>query len=273
VPIIFCADAPFGVMENFYPRFSNLSPRYHRCGFEQEREAHARCAAAIYPSQWAADAAIKLHGAAPERTHVIPFGANVEGPPASAIDSMLKARGFASIRVLFMGRDWLRKGGALAVEACRLAREAGRNVILHVVGVPSTCVPNDPCIVHHGLLDKRERRHREKLQHLLSTCHVFFTPSRAEAYGMSFCEAAAWALPSLTTAVGGIPSIVKNDETGWALSPETDAAAYADKLLEMTDNPDRYHRMAWCARRDYEERLNWAAFTDRLWRILDEVCA
>jgi hypothetical protein len=54
-PIFFCADAPFGVMVDFYNWFTNLSSRYRACGFEQEAEAHARCAAAIYPSQWAAD--------------------------------------------------------------------------------------------------------------------------------------------------------------------------------------------------------------------------
>ena len=153
-----------------------------------------------------------------------------------------------------------RKGGNLVVEACRLAREAGREVILHVVGVGAEVVPTDSFIVVHGVLDKRNAAHRATLQHLLSICHVFFTPSRAEAYGMSFCEASAWAMPSLTTAVGGIPSIIEDGSTGWTLPPEADATAYAEKLLEMTSPADQYRAMAWRARRDYEARLNWPAF-------------
>jgi glycosyltransferase involved in cell wall biosynthesis len=270
IPMVFCADAPFGAMVDFYPYLSNITPLYRKHAFEQEANAHARCAAAIYPSRWAADAAIKFHGAAPEKTHVIPFGANVDAPPASVIDSMLRARGSSPLNVLFSGRDWARKGGNLAVEACRLAREAGREVILHMVGVRAE-VPTDSFIVVHGVLDKRRAAHRATLKHLLSTCHVFFTPSRAEAYGMSFCEASAWAMPSLTTAVGGIPSIIDNGNTGWTLLPEADASAYAGKLLEMTSSADQYRAMAWRARRDYDARLNWPAFIGRLWPILQEV--
>jgi glycosyltransferase involved in cell wall biosynthesis len=264
-PIVFCADAPFGAMVDFYPYFSNPARSYRKAGFKQEAEAHARCAAAIYPSRWAADTAIKLHGAAPERTHVIPFGANVAAPPTDAIDHMLDARGSGLLHVLFIGRDWVRKGGALTVEACRLARKAGLGVILHVVGVGAEVVHDDPFIVTHGLLDMRQDTQRKMLQHLLSTCHVFFTPSRAEA--------SAWAMPSLTTAVGGIPTIIEDGVTGWTLPPEAGAAAYAEKLLEMTADRELYRAMAWRARRDYEARLNWSVFTDRLCRIFDEVCA
>jgi glycosyltransferase involved in cell wall biosynthesis len=269
--MVFCADAPFGAMVDFYPYCSNITPLYRKHAFEQEANAHARCAAAIYPSRWAADAAIKFHGAAPERTHVIPFGANVDAPPTSAIDSMLRARRLSPLNVLFSGREWVRKGGNLAVEACRLAREAGREVILHVVGVEAEVAPTDSFIVVHGVLDKRRAAHRATLQRLLSNCHVFFTPSRAEAYGMSFCEAAAWAMPSLTTAVGGIPSIIEDGRTGWALPPEADATTYAGKLLEMTSHADQYRAMAWRARRDYETRLNWPAFIAALWPILQAV--
>jgi glycosyltransferase involved in cell wall biosynthesis len=270
IPTVFCADAPFGALVDFYPYWSNITPLYRKHAFEQEANAHARCAAAIYPSRWAAEAAIKFHGAAPEKTHVIPFGANVDAPPASVIDSMLRARGSSPLNVLFSGRDWARKGGNLAVEACRRVREAGREVILHMVGVRAEA-PTDSFIVGHGVLDKRHAAHRATLKHLLSICHVFFTPSRAEAYGMSFCEASAWAMPSLTTAVGGIPSIIENGNTGWTLPPEADANAYAGKLLEMTSSVDQYRAMAWRARRDYEARLNWPAFIDRLWPILQTV--
>jgi glycosyltransferase involved in cell wall biosynthesis len=272
-PIVFCADAPFGAMIDFYHYYSNVAPLYRKRGFQQEAEAHRRCAAAIYPSRWAADIAIKLHGAAPERTHVIPFGANVDAPPTEGIDRMLDARGSTPLRVLFIGRDFARKGGPLTVEACRLARKAGREVILHVVGVRAEVVPADPFIVTHGVLDMRQDAQRTTLQKLLSTCHVLFTPSRAEAYGLCFCEASAFAMPSLTTKVGGIPTIIEDGVTGWTLSLEADAAAFAEKLLEMSADPERYRAMAWRARRDYEARLNWTVFTDRLWRILEEVWA
>ena len=92
-------------------------------------------------------------------------------------------------------------------------------------------------------------------------------------YGLARNAASAWAMPSLTTAVGGIPSIIENGSTGWTLPPEADAIAYAEKLLEMTSSADQYRAMAWRARRDYDARLNWPAFIDRLWPILQDVSA
>jgi glycosyltransferase involved in cell wall biosynthesis len=272
IPIVFCADAPFGALVDFYEGYSSIADRYRRCGFRQEADAHARCAAAIYPSRWAADIAMKLHGAAPARTHVIPFGANIRAASLADIDEILDARTAAPIRVLFIGREWARKGGDLTVEACRQARRAGLDLFLHVVGVGQDIVPAEPWIVAHGVLRKGDAAERATLERLLFTCHVFFVPSRAEAYGMAFCEAAAWAMPSLTTAVGGIGAIVRDGVTGWTLAPDAAPSTFAEKLIEMTSDRDRYRAMAWQARREYESRLNWPAFADRLVQVFEAVC-
>jgi predicted amidohydrolase YtcJ len=74
-------------------------------------------------------------------------------------------------------------------------------------------------------------------------------------------------------AADGPAMVLQDGVTGWTLAPEADAAAYAQKLSEMTADPERYRAMAWRAHQDYEARLNWSVFSDRLWRILEEVSA
>jgi glycosyltransferase involved in cell wall biosynthesis len=60
----------------------------------------------------------------------------------------------------------------------------------------------------HGRLDKRNSAQRRRLEDLLRHAHVLLVPSRAESCGTVFAEAAAFGVPSLTTAVGGIPTAV-----------------------------------------------------------------
>lgn len=271
VPFAFCADAPFGALKGFYEDFDKLDARFERQGFESEARAHANCAAAIYPSRWAAEAAIKHHGADPARTHVIPFGANVEGPDPVDVEAIVDARGARPVKVLFVGRDWERKRGGLVLEACRIARDAGLALELHLVGVNDTPEPLPAWASLHGLLDKRKPEERVRLEGLFRDCHVFFTPSQAEAYGMAFCEAAAWATPSLTTAVGGITTIVEDGVTGRTLAPGAAARAYAEALVELVGDPGRYRETALRARADYEARLNWPAFVGSLLRVLASI--
>ena len=55
------------------------------------------------------------------------------------------------------------------------------------------------------------------------------------------------------------------------LAPDAAPSTFAEKLIEMTSDRDRYRTMAWQARREYELRLNWPAFTDRLIQVFEAV--
>jgi phosphatidylinositol alpha-1,6-mannosyltransferase len=59
---------------------------------------------------------------------------------------------------------------------------------------------------------------------------------RVEGFGLVYLEAAAGGLPSVATAIGGVPDAVLADETGLLVSPSTeDIAAAITTLAEDTD--------------------------------------
>ena len=59
---------------------------------------------------------------------------------------------------------------------------------------------------------------------------------RVEGFGLVYLEAAAGGLPSVATAIGGVPDAVLADETGLLISPSTDdIAAAITTLAEDTD--------------------------------------
>ena len=56
--------------------------------------------------------------------------------------------------------------------------------------------------------------YRDDVQELLGLCDIFLLPSLSEGFAVSLIEAMAMKKPVITTAVGGIPEIVKDQETG-----------------------------------------------------------
>lgn len=270
-PVVFCADAPFGAMRGFYDDFANMLPRYEKLGMQADDRALAHCAAAIYPSQWAADEAIAHHGADPSKVHVMPFGANIEDPGTHAVSAMIDKRMQSDVcRILFVGRDWARKGGDLVLDAAKLLRRDGIQVEIDFMGI--TQPPVDlPDWARCWLADRNQPDHARARLKAFEDATLVFTPSRAEAFGMTFCEAACYGLPSVSTDVGGIGGIVVDGETG-ALEPvDAPAERYALRIGEIVSKHDGYLNTSLAARKRYEERLNWDAFSDGLARILCDV--
>jgi glycosyltransferase involved in cell wall biosynthesis len=246
-----------------YASFSNGSRRFLAAGYRQEQLSLANATAAIYSSRWAVDSAIRYHSADPAKLHVIPFAANVEPPDSTAVERAIALRGRHPPRILFVGREWPRKGGGIVLETVRLLRAGGLAVELDLVGPPALPVPIPPYVRHHGPLSHKEPAERARLRELFLGATLLFVPSRAEAYGMIFCEAAAFGLPAVTTAVGGIPEVVLDGETGVVLPLEAGPEAYAAVITALVADHSRYSAMSRRAREEYAARLNWDAFGAR----------
>jgi hypothetical protein len=96
----------------------------------------------------------------------------------------------------------------------------------------------------------------------------------SENEGMPVClmEAGACGLPSVATAVGGIPELVVHGETG-LLSPPDDAPAFADALHELLQNPERAAPMGRAARERVKAKFSLGKQVDDLLAVWTEVLA
>lgn len=63
---------------------------------------------------------------------------------------------------------------------------------------------------------------RKEIPKLLKSSNIFVLPSRREAFGLVNLEAMITPLPVIASKVGGIPEIVKDDETGILVTPENE---------------------------------------------------
>ncbi len=271
VPKVFCADATFANVVEAYDEFRNCAADYVDKAHAQEARALATCAAAIYPSHFAARSAVEDYGADPNKVHVLPFGANIDIPSLRTVERIIAARTLDPLRILFVGIDWMRKGGDVVLAACEIARRQGVHLTLDLVGPES--IPQDlPVFARsHGRLLKSDPAQRARFEALLAESDLLFMPSRVENYGIVFCEAAAYGIPSLTSAIGGIPTAVRDGVSGYVLPPESAPEAYAAVLQSCAQDPERHIALSRSARRFHDEELAWDRFGENLMAILGSV--
>lgn len=272
-PIALWTDGLYSSLVGFYPGFSSHSATSIEQGNLITQACLSRCSLAIFSSDWAARAALEIYGANTEKVKIIPFGANLSSPPSlSDIREMLKARSPHTVKLLFLGKNWDRKGGDIVFNVAKALHAQGQKVELNFVG----CLPPSgvevPHYIHcHGFVSKRTHEGEKKIMQLLRESHFLFVPSRAEAFGIVFCEANAFGLPCLTSSVGGIPTIVKNHLNGMTFSLDTPVSVYAEYIMQLMQNYSQYEEMALNAFHEFETRLNWGVATARVKKLLSEL--
>lgn len=273
-PKVFYTDATFANMLGFYDSFTNLCRESIANGHDLERRALLSSALSIYSSQWAADSAIRDYGADPGRVHVIPFGSNIKNSPGLAdVRDIISQRKGDEIHLLFLAVDWKRKGGDIAFETATTLNRMKVKTFLHVVGIRAIPLAEKPdYLVDHGYVSKRTEEGLGRLKELMAKCHFMFVPSRADCTPIVFGEANAYAMPVITTNVGGIPSMIREDVNGSMFDLESEAEKYAHRILELWADRRRYEDLCLSSYHEYETRLNWKTAGSSLQRLLETVC-
>lgn len=127
---------------------------------------------------------------------------------------------------------------------------------------------------------------RPDVVQLLSHARVFVCPSVYEPFGIVNLEAMACGVPVVASAVGGIPEIVVEGQTGTLVrfdgdgtpkneprDPEAFARDLARALNELGTEPERARRFGEAGRARVVERFSWNAIAERtaaLYRTLLE---
>jgi len=80
---------------------------------------------------------------------------------------------------------------------------------------------------------------QEGLVEILSSSDLFLIPSQSESFGLAALEAMACGLPVVSSSVGGLPELVKHNETGF-IAEIGDVDRMAKYALELLGNEKKY---------------------------------
>jgi len=90
---------------------------------------------------------------------------------------------------------------------------------------------------------------------LLAGADLFLLPSSSESFGLSALEALACGVPVIGTTAGGLPEVVRQNETG-VLCEVGDIDAMSEAAVSILRDKDRWNSMSTLAAADARERFS-----------------
>lgn len=266
LPVIYINDRCIAGAIGYHAVLKQLWSFSFRQSIETDRLAVINSRLTLYSSHWAANAATLHHKVSDDKVKVLPFGANLDKDPDEPEEIFFPP---LRLKLLFVGVSWKDKGGPIALQTLEHLLAAGIDAELVICG----CLPpiQHPNMRVLGFLNKNIPEQFSILLQEFRTSHFFILPTLYEAYGLVFCEAAAYGLPALAPETGGIPTIIQHNKTGFLLPPGSNGTAYAKPILELLQQPHLWQAMRKAARKRYAETLNWKSWTNEFQGLVDSI--
>lgn len=187
------------------------------------------------------------------------------GVNLSPLPQLQDDTGGSAPTVLFIGKEFSRKGGDLLLQAFALVNQELPAARLRVVTgepIPSG-LPLDGVHVYPATWQ------REPIFAHYLLADLFVLPSRLETWGDVLLEAMAFGLPCIGVESDAMGEIIVHGETG-LLTPAGDVPALASGLLMILRDPHLRARMGAAGRNRVETRFTWDKVAAQMGAIIQE---
>lgn len=164
-------------------------------------------------------------------------------------------------KILFIGKDFRRKGGYLLLDAFIELRKRMPEAELYIIGPGEK--PFDGEIEGVYYLGFKSY---EELPYYYNYCDVFCMPSKFEAYGIVFAEALIYGLPCIARNDFAMNEIIADGISGYLIDRD-DVNFLAEKMHEALHN----EKMSRFVRDQYSEYVieySWDTVADRIYKVL-----
>lgn len=215
-------------------------------------------AAAIFAMSWWIRQAILDTGAIPpERVHWVGAGSNLN---MAFDDNPYSEKNFEAQTLLFVGRDFQRKGGALLLEAWQEvhSRLPGAKLVLAGPG-DSWTNPQQNVLAYGDIASDR-------VVELLTQSTGFVLPTLWEPYGIAFLEAFSCGVPAIGPHRMAIPEFLHDGQNGYTYA-EDRPEALAELIVRLLSDRDAALRMSRQAFED-SKHYQWGKVYQRMHRII-----
>lgn len=270
VPFYIYKDISFAVVEKYYdpvlgaPNFTGMDLNTLKRRKERQHQLWESAAGIFAMSEWIADALVESSDVPREKVFVVYAGANCDGAPAEeCIEPEVGVTRREPPKLLFVGRDFFRKGGDLVVRAlAQLRQEYRPDIQLTVVGPNRWPLPGN---IPEGVVFLESRTTAEVAQ-LYREHDLLVMPSRFEPFGIVFIEALSQGVPVVGRASCAMPELIRPGENG-ALVVNDDPAELASKIVAVLENPAIWRSTAQAAK-SVRAKYSWDAVAERMLHVM-----
>lgn len=239
-----------------YCGFSEVPEKYLLTRMNNQKEFYERCNAIFTMSRWLADYMIKECSIPAEK--VFPVGAGINMDVSRIRDDKKSGK-----RILFVGKDFERKGGYLVLAAFELLQRKYNNAYeLYLVGPIQNPVKNSIEGVHFiGNIPNSE------VSDYYNLCDIFCMPSYFEAYGIVLVEALCYGLPCITRNKYAMAEIIQDGQNGYLLQDDN-VDTFALKMYELLIN-DTIKEQVKHKRTEYLANYSWERVASDMKKVID----
>jgi glycosyltransferase involved in cell wall biosynthesis len=275
----FYIDQTLSQLFNGYGETSHISSLHRREAISEERRQYHLCDRIFCKQSWVAHDLITNYGIPAAKVKVIVSGANVEinryyqwVSTKSAKSEQLRAVSRGPLKLIFVGKDWKRKGLDRLIDAIQQLPDHASRFKLSVIGIESTDLPKHYTKVSwiHILGRISKEKDLEKFFEILSAGDVGVLLSRAEAGGSSLREFQLLGLGVIGPEVGGSPDMIC-EGAGLLVAPGATVAEIS-RLLDRLERDRTEVEIMKAVARKYQASLLWSETAAQFARELEEIC-
>ncbi len=208
----------------YYPGFDRRELR-PRTFLQEESKVYDNADIVFALSTHVKKSLLELYHLDESKVFQIGIGSNIKIP-----DGEPQNDGYGNKNILFVGVDWVRKGGPELMKAFEIVHKEHPDATLTIVG-------SSPEIDHPGVRIVG-RVPLEEVAQYYQRASVFSMPTRREPFGIVFLEAIYNKLPIVTTNIGAVPDLVHQGKNGYTVNTG-DYEQLAKYLTELVGDPEK----------------------------------
>jgi glycosyltransferase involved in cell wall biosynthesis len=236
-----------------------LSESRQREHLQWESGVYEKLRGMFVMSAWLASSFANDFAVPTSKLHVVGAGINTGKLPT------VPERDFSQARFLYVGKDFVRKGGPFLLSAFAQVRKQVPHAELTIVG--PTLNIEQPGVHCAGFLSLAVPEQLAQLNQLFASATTVVLPSVYEPFGISLLEGMAYGVPCIATNRCAMPEIVRHRESGLVVEAE-DANALGNAMLELARNPGDAAVMGRAGRARVEADFTWDAVARKIRNVL-----
>ena len=224
----------------------------------------------IHLSQHLADEEILSLGCKPSGMYIVPNG--VESRYLNYIEKKDKK----IFNLLFVSNVNKDKGIFELLDTAKILKSRGMNFILDIVGgfISKRIENKVKQMIQHDNLSKhvflQGAMYDENKYEFYKNADLFVLPTHNDTMPLAILEAMQFELPVVTTKVGALQEIIKNEEDGFLLEPGN-PYVLADKISGLQQNKELRLKIGRNARKRFLAQFTREIFENNIKKVFDQI--